>query len=170
MIAYPSTDDTSADRDDRNYGATGEGGGAGSSNFNADIVTESATSGVSPAGRPFNFMMYTTDIRYWSRVRVPGPSSGIVVRICSYNSNSERPTHFVLKSALVTSFDSWQAEQVAVHTFAPSAAWASVYSFALSTTNIAARSDGTTSGRWADMRLPPNTLAATTAARSALGR
>lgn len=76
---FPSTDDTSADGDDGNYGD----GGAGSSNFSVDIVAESETNGVSPAGKPLSFKMYVTDVRYCAGVSVPGASSGMVVRICS---------------------------------------------------------------------------------------
>ena len=57
-FAFPSTDEASADGDDQNYGTSGEGGGgAGSSNFSVDIVAESDTSGVVPAGRPLSFKM-----------------------------------------------------------------------------------------------------------------
>ena len=52
----PPTDESFADGDDRNYGTTCDGG-VGSSNLSIDIVAESETSGVSPAGRPFSFRM-----------------------------------------------------------------------------------------------------------------
>ncbi len=55
-IAFPSADDTSADGDDGNYGTNGDdGGGAGNSNFSVDMVAESDTNGVSPAGSPLSF-------------------------------------------------------------------------------------------------------------------